>query len=361
MTNLRSALLMSAVALSAGSLATVSAPVQAQTVQISGAGATFPAPLLQRWFDAYNRTVDSNLQVSYQSVGSGAGLEQYINGTVDFGASEGPMNETNNTARYNSFKEKYGYEPLQLPMGGGAIEFAYNLPGIESGELILKRETYCGIVQGDIDNWSDIRIKAQNPTLVDRLPDLDITWVHRSDGSGTTYVFTNHINTVCPDWPAGFGTSVEWPVGIGGQGNEGVAATIIQEEGAIGYVNQSYAKLENMDTARLENAAGNIVAFTPEGAVSALDAPVPEDFALLVPDPAGENDYPIVGLFWLMVYREYPTQERLDALVEVLKWTQGPDGQAITNELDYIPTPDSVIERIFGELDALEVNANAVR
>lgn len=361
MTNLRSALLMSAVALSAGSFASVSAPAQAQTVQLSGAGATFAAPVLQRWFDAYNRTVDSNLQVSYQSVGSGAGLEQYINGTVDFGASEGPMNADNNASRYEGFQAKYGYEPIQLPLAGGAIEFAYNIPGIESGELVLKRETYCGIVQGDIDNWSDIRIKAENPELVDRLPDLDITWVHRSDGSGTTYVFTNHINTVCPDWPAGFGTSVEWPVGIGGQGNEGVAATIIQEEGAIGYVNQSFAKIENMDTARLENKAGNIVGFTVEGATAALDAPIPEDFALLVPDPEGEDHYPIVGLFWVMVYNEYPDQAKLDALVEVLNWTQGPDGDAITQELDYIPMPESVSERIAAELDALTVNPNATR
>ncbi len=359
MRSLLSASVLSLTALVVGSLSM--APAQAQTVQISGAGATFAAPLLQRWFDAYNRTVDPNVQISYQSVGSGAGLEQYINGTVDFGASEGPMNNENNRSRYENFKAKFGYEPLQLPLAGGAIEFAYNLPGIEDGELILKRETYCGIVTGEITRWDDIRIKAQNPTLVDRLPELDITWVHRSDGSGTTFVFTNHIRTVCPNWTAGFGTSVEWPVGIGGQGNEGVAATILQEEGAIGYVNQSYAKLENMDTARIENKAGNVVAFSPEGATSALDAPIPEDFALLVPDPEGPNDYPIVGLFWVMLYREYPDEQKLRKLVDVLKWTQGPEGQAITKELDYIPMPEPVIQRIFDELDAITVNPNAVR
>ncbi|MEN9266356.1 MAG: phosphate ABC transporter substrate-binding protein PstS, partial [Thermostichales cyanobacterium BF4_bins_65] len=284
---------------------------QAQTIQISGAGATFPAPLFQRWFDAYNRTVNPNVQVSYQSVGSGAGLEQYINGTVDFGASEGPMNPQNNRSRYENFKAKFGYEPLQLPLGGGAIEFAYNIPGIGDQELILKRETYCGIVTGEITSWDDIRIKAQNPSIAQKLPRLPITWVHRSDGSGTTFVFTNHIRTVCPNWKAGFGTSVEWPVGIGAQGNEGVAATILQEPGAIGYVNQAYAELENMNTARLENKAGNIVAYSVEGATSALNAPIPDDFALLVPDPEGPNDYPIVGLFWVMLYREYPDQAKL--------------------------------------------------
>ncbi|MCJ2542603.1 phosphate ABC transporter substrate-binding protein PstS [Thermostichus vulcanus] len=355
MRSLLSASVLSLAALAVGSLSL--APAQAQTVQISGAGATFPAPLLQRWFDTYNRTVDSNVQVSYQSVGSGAGLEQVINGTVDFGVSEAPFSG----ARLESFRSKFGYEPLQLPMGGGAIEFAYNIPGIESQELILKRETYCGIVTGEITNWNDIRIKAQNPTLVDRLPDLPITWVHRSDGSGTTFVFTNHLKTVCPNWTAGAGTSVEWPVGIGGQGNEGVAAAILQEEGAIGYVNQSYAKLENMDTARIENKSGNVVAFSPEAATSALDAPIPDDFALLVPDPEGPQDYPIVGLFWVMFYREYPDATKLEKLREVFKWTQGPDGQALTRELDYIPMPDSAIERIFAELDAITVNPNAVR
>ncbi|MEN9202317.1 MAG: phosphate ABC transporter substrate-binding protein PstS [Thermostichus sp. DG02_2_bins_29] len=350
---------LSLAALAVGSLGT--APARAQTIQISGAGATFAAPLLQRWFDAYNRTVNPNVQVSYQSVGSGAGLEQYINGTVDFGASEGPMNEKNNRSRFENFVAKFGYKPLQLPLAGGAIEFAYNLPGIGDEELILKRETYCGIVTGEIDKWNDIRIKAQNPTLVDRLPDLPITWVHRSDGSGTTFVFTNHINAACPNWPSGVGTSVEWPVGIGAQGNEGVAATIKQEPGAIGYVNQSFAKLEKMDTARLENKAGKIVSFSTEAASAALDAPVPEDFALLVPDPEGPDHYPIVGLFWVMVYREYRNEALLNTLVDVFKWTQGPEGQAITRELDYIPMPDSVIKRIFAELDAITVNPNAVR
>ncbi|MFT0813709.1 phosphate ABC transporter substrate-binding protein PstS [Synechococcus sp. OH20] len=359
MRSLLSASVSSIAALAVGALAL--APAQAQTVQISGAGATFAAPLLQRWFDAYNRTVDPNVQVSYQSVGSGAGLEQYINGTVDFGASEGPMTEKYNASRYKSFKEKYGYEPLQLPLAGGAIEFAYNLPGIGDKELVLKRETYCGIVTGEITRWDDIRIKAQNPNLANRLPALDITWVHRSDGSGTTFVFSNHINAACPNWKGGVGTTVEWPVGIGAQGNEGVAATIKQEQGAIGYVNQSFAKLEQLTTARIENKAGKIVEFSPERATSALNAPLPEDFALLVPDPEGPDDYPIVGLFWVMLYREYPDEQKLKKLVEAIKWTQGPEGQAITKELDYIPMPEPAIQRIFAELDKIKVNPNAKR
>lgn len=354
MTNLRSALLMSAVALSAGSLATVSAPAQAQTITIQGAGASFPNPAFQIWFDTYSTSVNPNVQISYQSVGSGAGLEQYINGTVDFGASEAPMNAENNTSRYEGFKDAYDYEPLQLPVIGGAVVFAHNIPGIGDGELQLRRETYCDIVTGEIDNWSDIRIKAQNPNLT--MPDLPITWVHRSDGSGTTFVFTNHINTVCDGWDGGVGTSVEWPVGIGGQGNEGVAATIDSEEGAIGYVNQAYAIIESMNTVAIENASGNYVVATLENSSSALDAPIPEDFALLVPDPAGADDYPIVGLAWVMLYRNYDDAAKLEAIQDLFKWTQGPEGNALAEELNYVILPPSVVDRINAELDAITAN-----
>lgn len=354
MTNLRSALLMSVVALSAGSLTTVSAPAQAQTVQLSGAGASFPNPVFQIWFDTYSTEVDTDVQVSYQSVGSGAGLEQYIAGTVDFGASEAPMNADNNTDRYESFVAAYEYEPLQLPVVGGAVVFAHNLPGIGDGELQLSRESYCGIVTGAITEWSDEAIAADNEGL--EIPDLPITWVHRSDGSGTTFVFTNHINTVCEGWEGGVGTSVEWPVGIGGEGNEGVAATIASEEGAIGYVNQAYAVIEEMSTVAIENASGNFVAATLENSSSALDTEIPEDFALLVPDPQGAEDYPIVGLAWVMVYRNYEDPAKLEALRELLKWTQSEAGNALAEELNYVVMPPSVVERINAELDAITAN-----
>ncbi|NJL97425.1 MAG: phosphate ABC transporter substrate-binding protein PstS [Synechococcaceae cyanobacterium SM2_3_2] len=353
MTNLRSAL-VAATALSVGLVGSVA---QAQTVAISGAGASFPNPVFQIWFDTYSTSVDPNVQVSYQSVGSGAGLEQYIAGTVDFGASEAPMNADNNTARYESFLAAYEYEPLQLPVVGGAVVFAHNIPDIGDGELQLRRETYCGIVTGEIDNWSDIRIKAENPSLT--MPDLPITFVHRSDGSGTTFVFTNHVNAVCEGWEGGVGTSVEWPQTggfIGGEGNEGVAANIAAEEGSIGYVNQAYAVLEEMNTIAIENAAGNYVAATLENASSALDTEIPEDFALLVPDPQGAEDYPIVGLAWVMVYRNYEDPAKLEALRELLKWTQSAEGNALAEELNYVVMPASVVERINAELDAITAN-----
>jgi phosphate transport system substrate-binding protein len=322
------------------------------TIDISGAGATFPAPIFQRWFDAYNREVDSSVQVSYQSVGSGAGLEQYINGTVDFGASEAPI--TDSEDRMKSFKDAYPYEPLQIPMTGGFLSFSYNLPGVDNLELQLSREVYCGIVTGEITEWSDPAIAAINPDL--NIPDLPITWAHRSDGSGTTFVFTNHIATVCPSWTAGAGTSVDWPVGIGGQGNEGVAATIQQNEGAIGYLSYAYAALNDIDSALIENKAGNYLEPSPANAANALlGEEVPEDFALLVPDPSGEDAYPIVGLAWVLIYRQYDDAAKWQAMREAFEWALGPDGQAIAEELFYVPIPDALVERIKEAFDEVEV------
>ncbi|MBE9200936.1 MULTISPECIES: phosphate ABC transporter substrate-binding protein PstS [unclassified Nodularia (in: cyanobacteria)] len=321
-----------------------------QKVTISGAGASFPAPLFQRWFDAYNRQVDSNVQVSYQSIGSGAGLEQYIKGTVDFGASEAPI--TDSADRLKSFKTAYNYDPIQVPMTGGFLSFSYNLPGVNDQELKLSRTTYCGIVTGKITRWNDPAIAKDNPSL--KIPDLGVTFAHRSDGSGTTFVFTNHIQTVCPEWKSGAGTSVDWPVGIGGQGNEGVAATIQQNEGAIGYLSYAYAALNDIDSALIENKAGTFIAPSPEAAGKALlDQPVPEDFALLVPDPSGKDSYPIVGLAWVMIYRNYEDDAKWQAMRKVFEWSLGPEGKKIAEELLYVPIPDALAERIKKQFDTV--------
>ncbi|MBE9051215.1 phosphate ABC transporter substrate-binding protein PstS [Nostocales cyanobacterium LEGE 11386] len=321
-----------------------------ERVAISGAGASFPAPLFQRWFDAYNRQVNPNTQVSYQSVGSGAGLEQYINGTVDFGASEAPI--TDSADRLKSFKDKYNYDPIQIPMTGGFLSFSYNLPGVEDQQLRLSRTTYCGIVTGKITRWNDPAIAKDNPGL--KIPDLPVTFAHRSDGSGTTFVFTNHIQTVCPDWTGGAGTSVKWPVGIGGQGNEGVAATIQQNEGAIGYLSYAYAALNDIDSALIENKAGTFIAPSPEAAAKALlDEPVPDDFALLIPDPSGKDSYPIVGLAWVMIYRNYPDDAKWKAMRSVFEWSLGPEGKKVAEELLYVPIPDALVERIKKEFDTV--------
>ncbi len=318
-----------------------------EVINISGAGATFPAPLYQNWFKTYAQQVNPNVQISYQSVGSGAGLEQFINGTVDFGASDAPFSG----ARLEAFRAKYNTDPIQVPMAGGAVVLAYNLPGVE--DLRISREVLCGIVEGKITRWNDPKIAAANPGKT--LPDKEITWAHRSDGSGTTFIFVNHVNAVCPDWPAGVGTSVDWPTGVGGQGNEGVAAQIQQNEGTIGYVEYAYAKLNDIPRALVENKSGNFIYPSPEAASKAFEgAEIPEDFGLLVPDPENPEAFPIAGLTWIMVYPEYNDAKKWEALKSVLIWGLT-DGKAITEQLDYVPMPPDIVTRVKATLEQVKV------
>jgi phosphate transport system substrate-binding protein len=320
-------------------------------VALTGAGASFPAPLYQRWFAEYNQSVDPNVQVSYQSVGSGAGIEQYINGTVDFGATDAPVSGD----RLESFRAAYNTEPIQVPMAGGAVVLAYNLPGFDvDDEINLSRDAYCGIVTGEVTQWNDPLIAEQNEGV--DFPDLPITFAHRSDGSGTTFIFVNHINEVCPGWEAGVGTSVDWPTGVGGQGNEGVAAQIQQNEGTIGYVEYAYAKLNEIPRAALENSSGNFIYPDAQAASLAFDGEeIPEDFGLLVPDPSNADAYPIAGLTWILVYPEYENAQTWEALRNVLEWslTEGTD---IATELDYVPMPDTIVDRVRDVLAQVEVN-----
>jgi len=315
---------------------------QAPSASLSGAGATFPAPLYQRWFTEYNQKVNPNVKVSYQSVGSGAGLEQYINGTVDFGASDAPI--TAQKERLEAFRKKYNTDPIQVPMVGGAVVLAYNLPELKGQELRLSREAYCAIVTGQVKQWNDPLIAKANPGV--NLPNRPITFAHRSDGSGTTFIFTNHIDTACPGWQAGAGTSVNWPAGVGAQGNEGVAAQIQQNEGTIGYIEYAYAKLNEIPTALLENASGEFVAPTAESASAIFDnVEIPKDFGLLVPDPKNAAAYPIGGLTWILVYPQYQDQQKLEALRNVLTWSLN-EGRPIAEELGYVPLPESVVNRV---------------
>ncbi len=317
-----------------------------ETIAISGAGATFPAPLYQNWFTTYAQNVNPDVQISYQSVGSGAGLEQYINGTVDFGASDAPIKGD----RLASFKAKYNADPIQVPMAGGSVVLAYNLPGVEG--LKISREVKCGIVEGKITQWNDPKIVADNPGAT--LPDKPITFAHRSDGSGTTFIFVNHIAAACPGWTAGVGTSVDWPVGVGGQGNEGVAAQIQQNEGTIGYVEFAYAKLNNISMAEVQNKAGNFIVPSPEAASLAFaGVEVPEDFGLLVPDPENPQAYPIAGLTWIMVYPEYADAKKWEALKATLIWALT-EGKSITEQLDYVPMPDDIVERVKTVLEGVK-------
>ncbi len=312
---------------------------------LSGAGASFPAPLYQRWFADYNKE-NSGVQISYQSVGSGAGVEQFLAGTVDFGASDAPLKSEDK----EKFKAKYGAEPIQVPMTGGTIVFAYNLDGVDG--LKLSRDAYCGIVTGQITKWNDPAIASANSGAT--LPDSEIQFVHRSDGSGTTFGFTNHLKAACPDWKAGASKSVEWPVGTGAKGNEGVTAQIQQTPGAIGYTEFSYAKENGLKMAAIENKAGKIIEPSPEaGAVAFKGETIPADFALLVPDPAAAEAYPISTLTWVLLYPEYKDAAKKEALINVIKWSLD-SGKTAATDLGYIPLETELAGKVETELGKIK-------
>jgi phosphate transport system substrate-binding protein len=317
------------------------------TVSLSGAGATFPAPLYQRWFTEYNR-INPNIQISYQSVGSGAGVKQFLSRTVDFGASDAPLTEE----EIKKYPADLG-KPLQIPMTGGAVVFVYNLEGVDN--LRLSRGSYCGIVAGEIKTWNDPKLVKDNPDA--KLPSSPITFVHRSDGSGTTFIFTNHLQAACPNWKAGAGKSVAWPIGTGGKGNEGVTAAVQQTAGAIGYTEYSYAKENGLKMATIQNKAGEFITPSPEAASKALEGQtIPADFALEVPNPEGKDAYPIVGLTWLLLYGKYDDPAKADALKNFIKWAYS-DGAKFATELGYLPIPADVSSKALAALDTIQVAA----
>ena len=315
------------------------------SVSLAGAGASFPAPLYQRWFSEYNKE-HPNVKVSYQSVGSGAGVEQFTQGTVDFGASDVAMSDEEIAAVERGV--------AMLPMTAGSIVLAYNLPGVD--ELRLSRQVYTDILLGKITKWNDPAIAAINPDA--NLPDSNITVVYRSDGSGTTGVFTKHLSDISTEWAekVGEGKTVEWPMGLGAKGNEGVTAQIVQTEGSLGYIEYGYAKQQDIPTATLENRAGNYVAPSEEAASSALGAAtLPNNLRAFVTDPEGENSYPIVTYTWLLAYENYDDPQKLQALKDVANWSLT-DGQAYAGELGYIPLPDNIVEKVQDKLDTIGAN-----
>ena len=317
-----------------------------KSVSLTGAGASFPAPIYQRWFTEYNKD-HPNIKVSYQSVGSGAGVEQFTQGTVDFGASDVAMTDEEMT------KVERGV--ALLPMTAGSIVLAYNLPDVP--DLKLSRQVYTDILLGKITKWNDGAIAKINPDA--KLPDSNISVIHRSDGSGTTGVFTKHLEAISPEWAekVGSGKTVAWPTGVGAKGNEGVTAQIDQTEGSIGYIEYGYAKQQpNISTAILENKVGNYVAPSEESAADALAAAtLPEDLRAFVTDPEGENSYPIVTYTWLLAYENYDDPDKLQAFKDVANWSLT-DGQAYAEELGYIPLPENVVEKVQAKLDTIEAN-----
>ncbi|PSB53013.1 phosphate ABC transporter substrate-binding protein PstS [Chamaesiphon polymorphus] len=309
---------------------------------LSGAGASFPAPLYQRWFNDYNKANPAT-QISYQSVGSGAGVEQFLAGTVDFGATDAPLKAEERA----KFKAKYGAEPIQIPMTGGSVVFAYNVDGVK--DLKLSRAAYCGIAAGKITKWNDPAIAKANAGA--KLPDQTIQFVHRSDGSGTTFQFTTHLKAACPGvWTAGANKSVAWPAGTGAKGNEGVAAQIKQTPNSIGYVEYSYGKQTDLTMAAIENKAGQIIAPSPEaGAAAFAGQTVPADLALIVADPTDPKAYPISGLTWLLLYPQSKDAAKHASLKSVVEWALT-TGKATATELGYIPLEADLVTKIKAEL-----------
>ena len=324
-------------------LAGISATASAQML-INGAGATFPYPIYSKWFDEYVK-VDPSVRFNYQSIGSGGGQKQILAQTVDFGASDGPMSDEN--------LAKAPGKLLHIPTVAGADVVAYNLPG--SPALKLDGDAIAGIFLGQIKKWNDPKITALNPGVT--LPDQDIVVVHRSDGSGTTYIFTDYLSKISPEWKtkAGANTSVNWPTGIGGKGNEGVAGQIKQTPGALGYVELIYAVQNKMPYADVKNSAGNFIKPSLESVTAALaSADIPDDFRFSMTNSPGKDAYPIAGATWLLVYQQQKDATKGKKLVEFLKWA-AKDGEKMATDLQYAPLPENVQERVLKRIDEIKM------
>ncbi len=319
------------------------------TITLQGSGASFPAPIYSRWFKEYNRA-NPDVRVNYQSVGSGAGVKAFIAEQTDFGASDAAMKDG------EIAQVKRG--AVLLPMTAGSIVLAYNLPGVK--ELKLSRDAYSGIFLGKIKNWNDPKITESNPGL--SLPDQSITIVRRSDGSGTTYVFTKHLAEISAAWRAGpgVGKSISWlGNNVGGKKNDGVAALLKQTEGSIGYVEYGFAVSTSLSMASLENKDGHYIHPSPETAQAALaNVTLPSNMIAWVSDPSGANSYPIVTYTWMLIYKQYADAKKVKALKQVLKWCLN-DGQKLANELHYIPLPRNVVEVVSRAVDGIATGASS--
>jgi len=308
-------------------------------LKINGAGATFPYVIYSKWFDVYHQK--TGIEFNYQSIGSGGGVKQTIEGTVDFGASDAPMRE----AEMKAVMDKQGTEILHIPTVMGAVVVTYNLPTVGKG-LKLTPEVLSGIFLGKITKWNDSKITSINPGK--NLPNKSIIVTHRSDGSGTTNIFTDYMSKISKEWNSkvGTGKSVKWPVGLGGKGNEGVAGLVKQTKGAIGYVELAYAVQNNLEYALLKNKAGEYV--EPSfGSVSAAAAGaiknMPADLRVSLTNADGKDSYPISGFTWLLVYKKMKDQKKMEALKNFLKWALT-DGESYAKDLYYAPLPKEVIK-----------------
>ena len=313
----------------------VALPLSAQT-KLNAAGATFPYPIYSKWFNEYHQQ-HPDIEINYQSIGSGGGIAQLKAGTVDFGASDMPLDDTK--------VKQMPMQILQLPTVLGAIAPAYNLPGLKA-ELKFTPEILAGIYLGQITSWNDKAIAAANPGV--NLPNTSIVVVHRSDGSGTTFVFTDYLSKVSPEWKSrvGSNTSVNWPVGLGAKGNEGVAGMIRQMDGAIGYVELIYALQNKITFGPVKNAAGNFVKASLETTTAAAAGAkmAPGDFRVSITNASGKDAYPISSFTYLLIPTQWKDAAKQKSISGFLNWMLE-SGQTMTSQLDYAPLPDTVREK----------------
>jgi phosphate transport system substrate-binding protein len=310
-------------------------PVVAQTT-LNGAGATFPYPMYSKWFSEYNK-LHPDVQINYQSIGSGGGIRQVLNGTVDFGASDGPMSDE----QLAQSKIKI----LHIPTVLGAVVPAYNVPGI--GEIKFTPEALSGIFLGKIQNWNDPALAQANPGV--KFPNQPIIVIYRSDGSGTTFIFTDYLSKISQDWAntVGKGTSVKWQIGMGGKGNEGVAGQIRQLQGSIGYVELIYAIENKITYGSVKNAAGNFVKASLDGVTEAAASlkTMPADFRVSITNAPGKTAYPISSFTWLLVPEQAKDPKKGKIIADFLDWMLN-DGQKMTNQLSYAPLPANVVGKV---------------
>ena len=322
--------------LAVAGLIAAGAYVPANAADISGAGATFPYPIYAKWADAYKKETGNGL--NYQSIGSGGGIKQITARTVTFGASDMPLQPAD--------LDKIGV--IQFPTVMGGIVPVVNLDGIKSGDLTIDGPTLAKIFLGEIKAWDDAALKKQNPNV--KLPSQAIALVHRSDGSGTTFIFTNYLSKVSADWKSkvGSNTSVEWPAGIGAKGNEGVANNVAQTKGAIGYVETAYAKQNNLTTTKMINKDGKAVAATSEAIMAAAagaDWAKAPGFYMILTDSAGAASWPIAGATFILVPKQPQDTAAAGEALKFFAWAYK-NGAKMAETLDYIPMPDSVVKLI---------------
>jgi len=317
----------------------------ASQATITAAGATFPNPIYSKWFDVYARR--TGVRINYQSIGSGGGIRQFTEGTVDFGATDGPMTDEQIAAVHG--------DVLHVPTVLGAVVATYNLPSLGQHALRFDGPTLAEIFLGRITKWNDPRLRALNPGVA--LPATDILVVHRSDGSGTSYIFTDYLSKVSPEWKdkVGKATSVNWPVGLGGKGNEGVTQQVKQSEGAIGYVELIYALSNGLPAAEIRNAAGAFVPATLKGlsaAAAGIDLAPDTDFRVSISNAPGPDVYPISSFTWLLVHQQDTTSARQRAIRAFLLWMLQPEPQRMAADLHYGPLPVKLIELVRRRLGA---------